>query len=90
MLTEEDRTKIEDTIMDLHFTVNKYLETSKDVHRKLMEVNIQEAIELLESIKKDIVDDPKVYDYKMHLLLPFQVYELLNIREKSNEEKNDD
>lgn len=88
-LNEDDRVKIEDTIMDLHFTANKYIETGKDVHRKLLEVNVQEAIELLEAIRDDIVDDEKVYDYKMHFLLPFQIYELLKIREKA-EAANDD
>lgn len=88
-LSDEDRTRIEDTILDLHFTSNKFIDTGKDVHRKLLEVNVQEAIELLEQLRDSIVDDDKVYDYKMHLLLPFQIYELITIREKAEENKYD-
>ena len=84
-LSEEERAKIEDCIMDLHFTATKYLETNKDIHRKLLEVNVSEAIELLEELKNAIKDDDKVYDYKMHFILPFQLVELLKIRDKKDD-----
>ena len=84
-LSEENRVKVEDCIMDLHFTATKYIETGKDIHRKLLEVNISEAIELLEELKDSLKDDDKVYDYKMHFLLPFQIYELLKIRDKKDD-----
>ena len=81
-LTDKNREKMEDTIMDLHFTSQKYVETGKETHKKLLEINIQEAIELLKDLQEEIQDDPKKYDYKMHLLLPFQIYELICIREE--------
>ena len=81
-LSDKQREQVEDTIMDLHFTSQKYVETERDIHRKLLEVNIQEAIELLKELSDEIRDDPKRYDYKMHLLLPFQIYELMTMREK--------
>ena len=84
-LNDDQREKIEDTIMDLHFTSQKFIESSKDIHRKLLEVNIQEAIELLKDVSDEMRDDPKRYDYKMHLLLPFQIYELIQIREKQED-----
>ena len=85
-LNEKQRTAIEDTIVDLHFTAGKYIETQKDVHKKLMEVNIQEAMELLEALKDELKDDERLYDYKMHFFLPLQIYNLIKIRE---ENKND-
>lgn len=85
-LTDEQREKVEDTIMDLHFTSQKVIESGKEIHRKLLEVNIQEAIEILKSVSNEIRDDEKRYDYKMHLLLPFQLYELMIIRERKEEE----
>lgn len=81
-LNEKDRSKVEDTIMDLHFTSSKYVESGKDIHRKLLEVNIQEAIEVLSDVQEQLADDEKRFDYKMHMLLPFQIYELVKIRER--------
>jgi len=73
---------MEDTIMDLHFTSTKYVETGKDTHKKLLEINVQEAIEILKELQDELQDDEKKYDYKLHLLLPFQIYELICIREE--------
>ena len=84
-LSEKQREDIEDTIMDLHFTSEKYVSSGKDIHRKLLEVNVQEAIDILKEIREDMVDDPKRYDYKMHLFLPFQLYELAIIREREED-----
>ena len=80
-LTEKNRERMEDTIMDLHFTSTKYVETGKDTHKKLLEINVQEAIEILKELQDEMQDDEKKYDYKMHMLLPFQIYELIAIRE---------
>lgn len=79
-LTDEHRVEIEECILDLHFTSQKYIDTGKDIHRKLLEINVQEAIELLESLADELKDDDKLYDYKMHMLMPFHIYELLQIR----------
>ena len=81
-LTEKNRERMEDTIMDLHFTSQKYIETGKDTHKKLLEINVQEAIEILKELQDELQDDEKKYDYKLHLLLPFQIYELICIREE--------
>ena len=81
-LSEKQRTTIEDTIMDLHFTSEKYVSSGKDIHKKLLEVNVQEAIDILKDLQEDLADDDKRYDYKMHMLLPFQIYELIQMREK--------
>ena len=80
-LTDKNRERMEDTIMDLHFTSQKYVETGKDTHKKLLEINVQEAIEILKELQDEMEDDEKKYDYKMHMLLPFQIYELIAIRE---------
>jgi len=81
-LTEKNRERMEDTIMDLHFTSQKYIETGKDTHKKLLEINVQEAIEILKELQDELQDDEKKYDYKLHLLLPLQIYELICIREE--------
>lgn len=81
-LSDKNRERIEDTIMDLHFTSDKYVQSGKDTHKKLLEINVQEAIEILKELQEEIQDDEKKYDYKMHMLLPFQIYELISIREE--------
>lgn len=80
-LSDKQREEIEDTIVDLHFTSEKFIETGKEVHKKLLEVNVQEAIELLEKVKEEIQDDQKAREYMIHFLLPFQLYHLIQIRE---------
>lgn len=85
-LTTEQRESVEEVVLDLHFTAQKYIDTGKDVHRKLLEVNVQEAMELLEAIKENMKDDEKMYDYKMHMLMPFHIYELIKLREENTEE----
>ena len=83
-LSDKNRERIEDTIMDLHFTSDKYVQTGKETHKKLLEINVQEAIEILKDLQDELQDDDKKYDYKMHMLLPFQIYELISIREEKD------
>lgn len=85
-LSDKQRELVEDCIMDLHFTSQKCIENEKEMHRKLFELNIEDAVELLGEIAEDMQDDEKVHDYKIHLFLPFQVYELLQLRERASEE----
>lgn len=81
-LSPEQRLRVEDTIMDLHFTTQKVVDSGKDIHKKLLQVNIEEAIAILEELKDDIVDDEKIHDYKIHIFFPMQVYEIIRIREQ--------
>ena len=85
-LTDKDRERVEDTIMDLHFTSSKFVESGKDTHKKLLEINVQEAIEILKDLQDQIQDDEKRYEYKMHMLLPFQIFELICIREEKEKD----
>jgi hypothetical protein len=84
-LNEEQREKLEDVVMDLHYTSTKFVDTEKDVHKKMLQVNVEEALDLLKVIQDDIKDDPKIYDYKLHMLIPFQIYELICMREEQND-----
>ena len=85
-LSDKQREDLEDTIMDLHFTSEKYLQSEKEIHHKLLEMNVVEALELLQDLSKDIRDDPKRYDYKIHLFLPIQIYETSVLRSKNAKE----
>ena len=87
-LSDDDRKYIEDIIQDLHFTSMKWVETEKDTHKTLFQMNIEEVIDFLERKASDIADDPQVYNYKLHVLIALQLYELIKIIEE-NEEEND-
>lgn len=80
-LNDEQREKLEDTIMHLQMASSKIIDSGKDVHRKVFEVEIEEAIELITLLKDDLKDDEKLSDYKLYLLIPFQMHELLKERE---------
>ena len=86
-LAEKERDLIEDSIMDLHFAAQKYIESEKDIHRKLLELNIQDTLEIFKELKEQIKDDEMRYDYKIHLFIPFHIWEMVKLREKA-EEKN--
>lgn len=81
-LTEKERTLIEDVIMDLHFAAQKYVESEKDIHRKLLELNVQDAHDIFANLKEKMADDEMRFDYKIHLFVPFHIWELVNSREQ--------
>lgn len=82
-LSEEQREQIEEAVLELHFAASKCIESGKDIHQKLLDVGVEEAIDLLESLKEELADDVKMYDYKMHFLMPFHIYELLKLRKEA-------
>ena len=81
-LSEKERTSVEDSIMDLHFAAQKYVESEKDIHRKLLELNIQDAMEIFTELSDKIADDEMKYDYKLHLFVPLHIWEMVTDREE--------
>jgi len=75
---------VEDIIDDVQECAYKFLETEKDIHRKMLEVSVVEGIELLESIKDnfgEIENEDLLETYRLNLLVPVQLVELLKIRD---------
>ena len=83
-LNKEQREGLESSIYDAHFAANKFIESGKDIHKKLLEISVNEAIQTLEAVKDEIKDDDMVGNYKIHLLVPLQLYELIKTR-KTND-----
>ena len=83
-LDPKERESIEDAIMDLHFAAQKYIESEKDIHRKLLELNIQDAIDTFATLKDKIKSDEMKSDYFIHMLVPFQIYELIKMRDEED------
>lgn len=88
-LNKKQRETLEASIFDAHFAAEKYLETDKDIHKKLLVMSVHEALENLQTLKEEIKKDDLVGNYKLHLLVPVQLVELLRSRgvldEKSEE-----
>lgn len=82
-LKDEDRTVLEDAIMDAHLAADKFIQTGKEVHATLLEVNVNDALEYLEMMKENLTDDYKKENYKLHMLVPLQLLNM--IKENSDE-----
>ena len=85
-LNNEEKESLENSIYDAHFASQKYIETGKDIHFKLLEVSVNEAISNLQILKDGIKDDPMVGNYKIHLLVPLQLLRLAQSRDKKDQE----
>ena len=85
-LNKDEKESIENSIYDAHFASQKYIETGKDIHFKLLEVSVNEAISNLQILKDGIKDDPMVGNYKIHLLVPLQLLRLAQSRDKKDQE----
>jgi len=87
-LDKKERELIEGSLYDAHFAASKFIESGKDIHKKLLEISVKEAVENLEILKEKIKKDDMVGNYKIHLLVPLQLLELINIRGGNESEEN--
>lgn len=85
-LNKKEREVIEGNIFDAHFAASKYIESGKDIHRKLLEISVKEAIDTLQLLSSAVKEDEMVGNYKIHLLVPLQLLELINKREGNESE----
>jgi len=85
-LDKKERDVLEGTIFDAHFAANKYIETGKDIHKKLLEISVKEAIDTMQLLSNAVKEDEMVGNYKIHILVPLQLLELIKMRE-GNESK---
>lgn len=83
-LTSEERILIEDSIMDAHMAADKLLSSGKEVHHKMLNLTVTDAIDYIQKYKDKLKEDPKVENYKLHMLVPLQLH--LMLQEKKNEE----
>ena len=80
-LNKKEREVIEGSIFDAHFAASKYIESGKDIHKKLLEISVKEAIDTLQLLSGAVKEDEMVGNYKIHLLVPLQLLELIDKRE---------
>jgi hypothetical protein len=79
-LSTEEREMIENSIYDAHFAAGKYIESGKDIHYKLLEVSVNEALQSIELLKSAVQEDEMSQNYKIHLLVPLQLLKLVEGR----------
>lgn len=84
-LTPEERMSLEDAIMDAHMAADKLLTSKKEVHHRLLDLTITDALEYIQKYKKKLVNDPKSENYKLHLLVPLQLHLMLDKNGDKNE-----
>jgi len=84
-LTTEERTTLEDSIMDAHMAADKFINSGKDVHHKLLELTVTDALEYIIKYKKKLKKDSKTENYKLHMMVPLQLHLMIeedNISDK--------
>lgn len=85
MIEESERDSIEESLYDTHFAATKFLETGKDIHFKLLEVSVSEALDYFELLKRELEDDEFLDNYRLHLFVPLQLMKLMEMRDDRKE-----
>jgi len=81
-LDEAERMIFEDVIFECQYACEKYLTTGKEAHAKMLVSAVDQSMEMMEELQKQLADDTECDKYKLHMLVPVQVVELLKM-EKS-------
>jgi len=79
-LAPEDREILEDMIFDAQVSAEKYLETKKNIHERLLEMSLNDSMGFLREVREDLHDDPMTPMYKLHMLVPLQTMKLIEIK----------
>lgn len=85
-LNTEEKESLENSIYDCHFASQKFIETGKDIHFKLLEVSVNEALSNLQILKEGIKDEQMAGNYKIHMMVPLQLLRLAQARNKKDQE----
>ena len=79
-LDDTERLLVEDCIYECQISADKYLQTGKQTHANMLKYNIEQCLELFEEYKLSLQEDEEKDKYKLHLLVPLQLNELLKMR----------
>ena len=58
-LTVEERVSLEESIMDAHMAADKVLTSGKEVHHRLLDLTVKDALEYITKYKNKLKDDKK-------------------------------
>lgn len=80
-ITPEERDELEELLFEAHFSTQKYLESGKSVHRKVLEMSVSDALSTFTKLSRKIKDDEYSENYKLHLFVPLHLVKLLEERD---------
>ncbi len=87
LMTPDERMSLKEAIMDAHLAADKYLASGKEVHVKLLELSVADAMDYVELLSDKLRDDPKSENYKLHMLVPLQLSILIEERKEKDAKK---
>lgn len=79
-LSEDIRDEIEESLFAAHLSADQYLNRQRPSYEKMLKISVHEAITLLEKYKDELGDDPRLENYKLHLFVPLQIHQLIEMR----------
>ena len=80
-MDDTDRQVVEEIIDDVQVCAERYLASPKDIYKKMLEVSVEEALELLKSMQSELQGDEMAEAYRLNLFVPIQLVELIKLRE---------
>lgn len=80
-LDDAERLVFEDMIFECQYAAEKYLATGKEAHGKMLRSAVDQCYEMMEDIQKGLISDEEAQKYKLHLLVPFQIVELMKMEQ---------
>ena len=88
-MDNQDKMLAEDIIADMQECTSKYLSTKKEIYAKMLEISVNEGLEMFESLMESFdEDDEDIKEiYRLNMLVPIELSELILLRKQSKEEK---
>jgi len=84
-LSQTDREGIEDALFAVHAAADQVLKTDKAIYDKVLKMNVEGAMYVLQCYKEELQKDEKFESYKLHLFVPMQINKLLELRRERKE-----
>jgi hypothetical protein len=82
-VSEQKRDEIEEALYGAHLAADQYLNKPRPMSEKLLKMSVFEALHLLESLKDDLADDSRLENYKLHIFVPLQLHQLIEMRKET-------
>ena len=82
-ISEAKREEIEEALYGAHLAADQYLNKPRAMSEKLLQMSVFEALTLLESLKEELEDDPRLDNYKLHIFVTLQLHQLIEMRKET-------
>ena len=82
-LDKDDREDLESAIIDASYAAERYIETEKEIHKKLLQISVGEAMDMFEEHQEYLCGDKLSEAYKLHMFVPLQLVKLIENKEEN-------